>query len=172
MGDARTLTSPAPTSPRYISSGCSSPRPAAVNPLLPTSYYFHYGRSQRSTPSTWSERHRDRYLADKEIVRSSALNPPSNTSDTVFRSPHRLIVDEATSDDNSGESFLRLGARCTLTISSSRHPQPGHDGDAAAVPRRHYYRPVCWASWVQESLLTIFQRKEEARHRPHRSQLR
>lgn len=41
-------------------------------------------------------------LRTKKSYGTLRLSHPRNTSDTASRSPHRLIVDEATSDDNSG----------------------------------------------------------------------
>jgi len=62
----------------------------------------------------------------------AALYGDSFTYAPVF-SPNRLIVDEATADDNSGKV-----ARCRLVYiadyDSSRYPQPSNDGAAFSFP--------------------------------------
>lgn len=61
---------------------------------------------------------------------------------TQFNSPNRLIVDESTTDDNSGERD-RQRAKTRSNVSHSRDPQSQHDGAVAAVPGGYHYCPVC-----------------------------
>ena len=57
--------------------------------------------------------------------------------------PNRLIVDEATSDDNSGEYNLsNLVNINDAHESTSRDPQPCNNGGPPIVPWRHDHRSV------------------------------
>lgn len=60
-----------------------------------------------------------------------------------FCSPNRLIVDEATNDDNSGELRLTLAEAGYLIMRFSRNSQPRNNGDAWSFPRRYYNCSVC-----------------------------
>lgn len=75
---------------------------------------------------------------------------------TFFRSPHRLIVDEATSDDNSGQFIFGLTAGRMLKTECSRHSQPSHNGDVATLPRGHHHCPVRCAQCVPDTLADCF----------------
>ena len=53
----------------------------------------------------------------------------------AFYRPNRLIVDEATSDDNSGEDLIRGNVLHIMLRVISCDSEPRHDGDLAIVQR-------------------------------------
>lgn len=71
-------------------------------PLTLVLAYPQHGRPKRCTPSTRPQRHFHRYFAAEEIVRSFHILVSTALTHFAFCRPNRLIVDEATSDDNSG----------------------------------------------------------------------
>lgn len=61
------------------------------------------------------------------------LLPYPSRSDVLCR-PHRLIVDEASSDDNSGKHIL-VSAMILIEHIPSRDPKPGNHGNPLAIQR-------------------------------------
>lgn len=62
------------------------------------------------------------------------LLPYPYRSDVVCR-PNRLIVDEASSDDNSGKYLLVSTVVILIERNHSRDSEPRDDGDPLAIPR-------------------------------------
>jgi len=68
--------------------------------------------------------------------------------------PHRLIVDEALLDDNSGElSEVSIGSHLYLLCGASRDYQPHNLDGLRVVSRRHHSRSVRGANCVFTPLL-------------------
>ena len=54
-----------------------------------------------------------------------------------------LIVDKATTDDNSGEEFCYVSPGQILVLYPSRDSEPHHNGTIVTLPRRYNNHSVC-----------------------------